>query len=82
MKAILSVSSRGLITLPAKFRRAVGIHPDDSLIAETTDEGILLRPSVTLPVEMYSEKQIKKFDEAEAALSAAMAKRKPRRRQV
>jgi hypothetical protein len=31
---------------------------------------------------MYSEKRIKKFDEAEAALSAAMAKRKPRRRQV
>jgi len=81
MKAILSVSSRGLITLPAKFRKAVGIHPDDSLIAETTEDGILLRPSVTLPVEMYSEKRIKEFDDAEAELSALMAKRKPRRRQ-
>jgi len=79
MKAILSVSSRGLITLPAKFRKAVGIHPEDSLIAETTQEGILLRPSVTLPVEMYSDKRVKEFDDAEAELASLMVKRKPRR---
>lgn len=79
MKAILSVSNRGLITLPAKFRQAAGIRPEDSLIAETTAEGILLRPAVTLPVEMYSAARVAEFDEAEAELARAIAKPKRRR---
>lgn len=73
MKTILSVSSRGLITLPAKFRQAAGIRPADNLIAETTSEGILLRPAVTLPVEMYTEGRIAEFDRAEAELAEILA---------
>ena len=51
MKATLTVTSRGVVTLPAKLRAALGLKPDDHLIAETTPEGLLLRPAVTLPVE-------------------------------
>jgi AbrB family looped-hinge helix DNA binding protein len=80
MKTILSVSSRGLITLPAKFRQAAGIRPEDTLIAETTGEGILLRPAVTLPVEMYSPERVVEFDRAEAELAAVLATPKGRRR--
>jgi bifunctional DNA-binding transcriptional regulator/antitoxin component of YhaV-PrlF toxin-antitoxin module len=39
MRATLSVSGRGLIALPAKMRKAVGIRPQDSLIAETLITG-------------------------------------------
>lgn len=68
MKATLTPTNRGVVTLPAKLRRALGPRVDDQLIAETTPEGLLLRPAVTLPVEIYSEKRIREFDEAETSL--------------
>jgi bifunctional DNA-binding transcriptional regulator/antitoxin component of YhaV-PrlF toxin-antitoxin module len=75
MQATLSVSGRGLIALPSAMRKAAGIRPKDSLIAETTPEGILLRPAVTLPVEMYTSERIAEFDAAEADLAAWFTKR-------
>jgi antitoxin PrlF len=72
MKSILTVTSRGVVTLPIGLRRALGIKPDDTLIAETTPEGLLLRPAVTLPVELYSDRRIREFDDAEADLAEAM----------
>ena len=75
MKTILTVNSRGVVTLPAALRRALGIKADDQLIAETTPDGLLLRLAVTLPVEMYSEKRIREFDEAEAELADVLSRR-------
>lgn len=72
MQATLSVSGRGLIALPAAMRKAAGIRPQDILIAETTAEGILLRPAVTLPVEIYSPERIADFDAAESELAEAL----------
>ena len=69
MKATLSISGRGLIALPAKMREATGIRPQDNIIAETTPEGILLRPAVTVPIEIYSDERIAEFDQAEAELA-------------
>ena len=76
MKTTLTVSSRGVVTLPAKLRRTLGLKPEDHLIAETTPEGLLLRPAVTLPVEIYSEKRIQEFDEAEADLGKFLRRKK------
>lgn len=72
MQATLSVSGRGLIALPAAMRKAAGIRPQDILIAETTAEGILLRPAVTLPVEIYSPERIADFGAAESELAEAL----------
>jgi antitoxin PrlF len=72
MKSLVTVTNRGVVTLPASLRRALGIKADDTLIAETTPEGLLLRPAVTLPVEIYSERRIREFDEAEEDLARAM----------
>lgn len=69
MKATVTITSRGVITLPAKLREALGLKADDQLIAETTSEGLLLRPAVTLPVEIYSEDRIREFDAEESALA-------------
>jgi antitoxin PrlF len=76
MKTTLTLTSRGVVTLPAKLRRALGLKADDQLIAETTPEGLLLRPTVTLPVEIYSEERIREFDEAEADLAKALSRRR------
>ena len=80
MKTTLTLTSRGVVTLPAKLRRALGLKADDQLIAETTPEGLLLRPAVTLPVEIYSEKRIREFDEAEGELAKVLSRRhRPKR---
>ena len=57
----------------------MGLKADDQLIAETTPEGLLLRPAITLPIEIYSDKRIAEFDQAEAELGAALARRQSRR---
>jgi AbrB family looped-hinge helix DNA binding protein len=68
VKTTVTLTSRGVVTLPARLRKALGLKAQDQLIAETTPEGLLLRPAVTLPVEIYSEKRIREFDEAESEL--------------
>ena len=79
MRTTLTVTDRGTITLPAKLRRQLGIKPDDQLIAEATPEGLLLRPAVTLPIEIYSDARIAEFDAAEAELAEALRRKRPRR---
>lgn len=80
MKATVIVNSRGVVTLPAKLRQSLGIKADDHLIAETTPEGLLLRPAVTLPVEIYTDERIAEFDREERALDKAMRARARKRR--
>jgi len=75
MQATVSVSGRGLIALPAKMRKEAGIYPQASLIAETTPEGILLRPALTLPVEIYTTARVAEFDAAESELAQVLDKR-------
>jgi AbrB family looped-hinge helix DNA binding protein len=77
MKATVTISGRGLIALPAKMREAAGIRPQDKLIAETMPEGILLRPAVTVPIEIYTDERIAEFDQAEAELAAWFQKHPP-----
>ncbi len=76
MKATLTVTSRGVVTLPARLREALGLKADDQLIAETTPDGLLLRPAVTLPVEIYSGKRVAEFDAAEAQLDKLLRRKK------
>lgn len=75
MQATLTINSRGVVTLPAKLRQAMGLKADDQLIAETTPQGLLLRPAITLPLEMYTPERVKEFDEAEAELAVVRRKR-------
>ncbi len=72
MRTTLTINNRGSITLPAKLRKALGLKADDQLIGETTPEGLLLRPAVTLPVEVYTPERVREFDEAEAELAQVL----------
>jgi antitoxin PrlF len=80
MKTTVTITSRGVVTLPAKLRQALGLKADDQLIAETTPEGLLLRPAVTLPLEVYTPEREREFDEEEADLATALVTREPRSR--
>jgi AbrB family looped-hinge helix DNA binding protein len=75
MQATLTINNRGVVTLPAKLRQAMGLKADDQLIAETTPQGLLLRPAITLPLELYTDERVKEFDQAEAELAAVRRKR-------
>jgi len=57
------------------MRKAAGIRPQDSLIAETTPEGILLRPALILPLEIYTPERIEEFNVAESELAQVLAQR-------
>lgn len=72
MQTTLTINSRGVVTLPAKLRQAMGLKTDDQLIAETTPQGLLLRPAVTLPLELYTAQRVQEFDAAEAELAALL----------
>ena len=76
MKATLTITRRGVVTLPSKLRQALGLKAYDQLIAETTPDGLLLRPAITLPLEIYSEKRIRELDEAEAELDKVLRRKK------
>ena len=76
MQATLTINSRGVVTLPAKLRQAMGLKTDDQLIAETTPQGLLLRPAVTLPLELYTPERLQEFDAAEAELAAMLPRLK------
>jgi len=76
MQVILMINSRGVVTLSAKLRQAKGLKADDQLIAETTSQGLLLRPAVTLPQELYTPERVHEFDAAEVELAAALPQRR------
>ena len=82
MKANVTITSRGVITLPAKLRLALGLKAEDHLIAETTPEGLLLRPAVTIPIEIYTAERVREFDVAEQELAAYLASKTPTKAQA
>jgi AbrB family looped-hinge helix DNA binding protein len=55
------VGKRGAVVIPAGLRRKYGLQEGALLIAEGREEGVLLRPVVTLPVEIYSPERKAEF---------------------
>lgn len=55
------IGKRGTLVIPAKLRRRFGLSEGSTVIAEETEEGILLRPAVTVPVEVYSTERRAEF---------------------
>ncbi len=62
MRETLTVSSRGQITLPATFRKRLGITAGGVVIAEEGQGRIVLRPAVVMEVETYTDKDIALWD--------------------
>ena len=61
-REILTVSSRGQITLPAGMRKHLGIAPCGALIVEECDGELRLKPAAVLEFEYYSDAQIDEWD--------------------
>ena len=65
---------RGTLTLPKPLRVQYAMQTHDLLLAEPTAEGILLRPAVALPVEIYSAERLAEFQQSEKELDQALAR--------
>ena len=55
------VGKRGAIVVPARMRRRFGIDEGSLVIAEERDDGILIRPAVAVPVEIYTPARVAEF---------------------
>ena len=55
------VGKRGTVVIPAKLRKRFGIQEGTLVIAEARDDGILIRPAVALPLEVYSPERVAEF---------------------
>jgi len=60
-KETTKVGKRGTVVIPAKLRRQYGFEEGSQLIMEALPGGVLLKPVVTLPVEIYSPERKAEF---------------------
>ena len=58
---VSKVGKRGAIIVPARLRRKFGIEQGKLVVAEERPEGILIRPAIALPVEIYSPERRAEF---------------------
>ena len=55
------IGKRGTFVIPATLRRRFGIQEGSEVIAEETPDGILIRPAMTVPIEVYSAERRAEF---------------------
>jgi AbrB family looped-hinge helix DNA binding protein len=55
------VGKRGTVVIPAALRRRFGLEEGSLVIAEEREEGVLIRPAIALPVEIYTPERRAEF---------------------
>lgn len=55
------VGKRGAVVIPAALRRRFGIEEGTLVIVEEREEGVLIRPAVVMPVEVYTPERRAEF---------------------
>jgi AbrB family looped-hinge helix DNA binding protein len=55
------IGKRGTVVIPVKLRHRFNIKEGDLFLAEEREDGILLRPAVAVPVEIYTPERKAEF---------------------
>ncbi len=55
------VGKRGTLVIPAKLRNRFGLKEGSLVIAEETPEGILLRPAIAMPTQVFTQEQVEEL---------------------
>ena len=55
------IGKRGTIVVPVSLRRRFGLEEGALVIVEESDEGILIRPAVAIPLESYTPSRKAEF---------------------
>lgn len=61
------VGKRGTLVIPAAIRKRLGLEEGQQVLFSETADGLVIRPAVTMPVEIYSPQR-----RAELLLNNAM----------
>jgi AbrB family looped-hinge helix DNA binding protein len=61
MQRPIKAGKRGAVIIPADLRRRYGIAEGSFLIVEPRDEGVLIRPAVAVPLEVYPPERKAEF---------------------
>ncbi|OHD70988.1 MAG: hypothetical protein A2W19_07645 [Spirochaetes bacterium RBG_16_49_21] len=76
MAETIRINERGSLTLPKALRKKLGLTKGGVVLAESTSEGIVLKPAVAFPIEIYSDERISEFAAEEDKLSRHLKKKK------
>ncbi|MGH9320677.1 MAG: AbrB/MazE/SpoVT family DNA-binding domain-containing protein [Vicinamibacteria bacterium] len=55
------VGKRGAVVIPAKLRKKFGIEEGSSVLMEEGADGVLIRPAVTVPIEVWTPERKASF---------------------
>ena len=55
------IGKRGTVVIPAPIRQKYGFKNGSQLIVEERQDGVMLRPVVTLPIEIYTAERRAEF---------------------
>jgi AbrB family looped-hinge helix DNA binding protein len=47
------VGKRGTLVIPSRLRRLFGLEEGTDVVMEATPDGVLVRPAMTVPLELY-----------------------------
>lgn len=76
MQDIVYINDRGMVTVPTRIRKELGLTGGQQLIIATTPDGELrLRPSVSFPIEMYTEERMAEFASEEEEIGRILEDR-------
>ncbi len=67
-KIIANVNEKGVVTLPLASRKRIGMTKGGQVQIKVTDEGLLVIPVASFPVEIYSDEKLKQFASEEKKL--------------
>ena len=57
----VKIGRNGALVIPAKMRRRLGLDEGDLVLIEETGDGLVIRPAVAMPIEVYSKEQKAEF---------------------
>lgn len=75
MKTVVQVSSRGTMTLPKAVRKTLGVDAGGMLQVSAGEDGVVLQPVVSFPIELYAESRIAEFDAEDRKLARHLKKK-------
>ncbi len=67
---IVKLGKKGQLNVPREVMERLGLHGGDMLLLEVDEEGaIVLRPTGVYPLEIYSDRRLAEFAEADELTS-------------
>ena len=79
LRAVLVLTARGGLTIPAAMRRSLALDPGGRLLAETTPDGVLLRPATHVSFDPLDPRQARAMFALDLqAVDAFLRKRRKR----